>query len=233
MSYTKLHDVGGIQWPCTAAAPEGTERLYADAQFPSDPAVCETYGHDLAVGAPVGEQAYRALRPDGRALLKGIDYEPGYEQPDEAYPFRLTTGRTVYHWHTRTKTRRSRPLNDAAPAMWVEISAPDAAALGIAEGDIVRVSSRRGSVEAPARVSYIRPGVIFAPWHYGDDAGGGTGGGHTAANDLTLNAWDPVSKQPEFKLAAVRVERVAAGTGPAPAPTTTASAPVDPSVGRG
>jgi predicted molibdopterin-dependent oxidoreductase YjgC len=73
----------------------------------------------------------------------------------------------------------------------------------------------------PAR---LLTAAYFAPWHYGDDARDG----HTAANDLTLGAWDPVSKQPEFKVAAVSVERVAAGTGPAPAPTTTASAPVHP-----
>ena len=218
LSYARLHEVGGIQWPCTAGAPDGTERLYVDGVFPSDPDVCETYGHDLATGAPVGEVEYRARRPDGRALLKGVGYQPPFEEPDDRYPMRLTTGRTVYHWHTRTKTARSRPLNDAAPAMWVEISEPDADRLGIGEGDIVRVTSRRGSIQAPARISFLREGVVFAPWHFGDDA----------ANELTLGAWDPVSKQPEFKVAAVFVERIAAGTGPAPAPTNTASAPVRP-----
>ncbi|HEY1176390.1 MAG TPA: molybdopterin dinucleotide binding domain-containing protein [Phytomonospora sp.] len=98
-----------------------------------------------------------------------------------------------------------------------------AARLGVAEGDIVRVTSRRGSIEAPARISGVREGVVFAPWHYGDDDP--TAG--TAANGLTIGAWDPVSKQPEFKVAAVSVEHVRAGDGPAPAPTTTASAPAD------
>lgn len=218
LSYARLHEAGGIQWPCTPGAPEGTERLYGDGRFPSDPAICETFGHDLATGTPVGEVAYRALRPDGRALLKAVGYDPPFEEPDERYPFRLTTGRTVYHFHTRTKTARSRPLNEAAPTMWVEISAADASGLGIAEGDIVRVTSRRGSIQAPARIASLRAGVIFAPWHYGD----------VAANELTLGAWDPVSKQPEFKVAAVSVERIGPGTGPAPAPTTTASAPVHP-----
>ena len=100
--------------------------------------------------------------------------------------------------------------------MWVEISEADANRLGIAEGDMVRVTSRRGAIQAPARISRIREGMIFAPWHYGDDA----------ANELTLGAWDPVSKQPEFKVAAVSIERISAGTGPAPAPAATASAPV-------
>jgi anaerobic selenocysteine-containing dehydrogenase len=108
--------------------------------------------------------------------------------------------------------------------MWVEISAPDAGRLGIAEGDIVRVTSRRGSIEAPARISEVREGVVFAPWHYGDV--------DTAANELTITAWDPVSKQPEFKVAAVFVERLRPGDGPAPAPTNTASAPARQSASR-
>ncbi|MET7814019.1 nitrate reductase [Streptomyces sp. NPDC005395] len=220
LTYGKLHDVGGIQWPCTAQAPDGTERLYTDGVFNTDADMCETYGHDLATGAPVGETAYCARRVDGRAILKTTAYEHAFEEPDDTYPLRLTTGRTVYHWHTRTKTRRSRQLNDAAPSMWVELSEPDAERLGVAEGDLVRVTSRRGSIEAPARISHIREGVVFAPWHYGDST--------TAANELTLTGWDPVSKQPELKVAAVSVERIAAGDGPAPAPVHTASAPVRP-----
>jgi anaerobic selenocysteine-containing dehydrogenase len=162
-----------------------------------------------------GEKTGTATNVDRTVHL----FEQAVELPDDDYPLRLTTGRTVYHWHTRTKTKRAAPLQQAAPAMWVEMSAPDAARLGIDEGDIVRVSSRRGSIEAPARISYIREGVVFAPWHYGGSA-------DTAANELTLSAWDPVSKQPEFKVAAVSVQRVRAGDRPAPAPSTTASAPV-------
>lgn len=232
LSYALLHERGGVQWPCNPQAPDGTERLYTDARFPTTYEDCETFGHDLATGATVTETEFRALRPDGRAILKTAPYKPAYEPPDEHYPLRLTTGRTVYHWHTRTKTRRAPQLQDAAPAMWVEISEPDAARLGIAEGDIVRVTSRRGHIEAPASVSGVREGTVFAPWHYGnasDDGDTATGDGdavNTAANELTITAWDPVSKQPEFKVAAVRVERVRAGDGPAPAPTTTASAPV-------
>ena len=184
---------------------------------------CESYGHDLATGAAVTETQFRRRQPDGRAILKATAYEPAYELPDAEYPLRLTTGRTVYHWHTRTKTRRAPQLQQAAPAMWVEFSEPDAARLGIAEGDIVRVTSRRGSIEAPARISNVREGVVFAPWHYGNDDGDPV---NTAANVLTLSAWDPVSRQPEFKVAAVSIERVRAGHAPAPAPTTTASAPV-------
>lgn len=219
LSYPLLHDRGGIQWPCNPQAPDGTERLYTDARFPTTAEDCETFGHDLVTGTPVTPVEFRASAPGGRAILKAAPYEPAYELPDEDYPLRLTTGRTVYHWHTRTKTKRAAQLQQAAPAMWVEISQPDAARLGITEGDIVKVTSRRGSIEAPARISHVREGVVFAPWHYG--------GPGTAANELTLTAWDPVSKQPEFKVAAVSVRRVRAGNGPAPAPVTTASAPVD------
>ena len=218
LTYALLHDRGGIQWPCTVDAPEGTERLYVDARFPTSPDRCESYGHDLAAGAAVTETQFRARQPDGRAILKATAYEPAYELPDAEYPLRLTTGRTVYHWHTRTKTRRAPQLQRAAPAMWLEVSRQDADRFGIKEGDIVRATTRRGSIDAPARISNVREGVVFAPWHYGDDA----------ANDLTLAAWDPVSKQPEFKVAAVALERLRAGDGPAPAPTNTASAPAVP-----
>ncbi len=221
LTYAMLHERGGIQWPVTADAPEGTERLYADGQFATQVDFCETYGHDLATGVPVSRTEFLADRPDGRAVLKTVPYEPAYETPDEDYPLRLTTGRTVYHWHTRTKTQRAPELDSAAPAMWVELSEQDAADLGVAEGDWVRVTSRRGHIDAPARISNIRIGVVFAPWHYGQSP-------TTAANELTLTAWDPVSKQPEFKVAAVSVHRLRAGDGPAPAPTTTASAPVAP-----
>jgi anaerobic selenocysteine-containing dehydrogenase len=219
LTYSQLHERGGIQWPVTVEAPAGTERLYVDGRFHTEPADCETFGHDLATGAAVSETEFRARRPDGRAILKSVPYDSPYELPDDTYPLRLTTGRTVYHWHTRTKTRRARQLQDAAPAMWVEISEPDAGRLGVDEGDIVRVTSRRGSIEAPARISGVREGVVFAPWHYGAET-------DTAANELTINAWDPVSKQPEFKVAAVSVQRVLAGDGLAPAPSNTASAPV-------
>lgn len=221
LSYAQLHERGGVQWPVDPAHPEGTERLYTDGVFVTDLRRCETYGHDLATGTPVSPEAYRDAVPAGRAVLKATAYEPPYETTDERYPLRLTTGRTVYHWHTRTKTRRAPELQAAAPAVWVELSAADATRLGIAEGDVVRVTSRRGHLDAPARVSGVREGVVFVPWHYG-------GSPTTAANELTVTAWDPVSKQPEFKVAAVDVRRLRGGDGPAPAPTRTASAPLHP-----
>lgn len=94
----------------------------------------------------------------------------------------------------------------------------------------MRVESPHGHLEAPVRVGDVRPGTVFAPFHYGwfdggDASGRGPGAGHRAANELTPTEWDPVSKQPVFKTAAVRMSKVADGDGPSPAPTTTASRP--------
>jgi ferredoxin-nitrate reductase len=128
----------------------------------------------------------------------------------------LTTGRTVYHFHTRTRTGRAPELEAAAPDVWVELSASDAESLGVSPGDPVRVESERGSVEGPARITDIRPGSVFVPFHYGYwDEGAAAPNGATprAANEMTITAWDPVSKQPLFKVAAVRVSRVAAPEG--------------------
>jgi anaerobic selenocysteine-containing dehydrogenase len=226
ITYDRLRGGSGIPWPCNEDHPEGTDRLYGDGVFPTDPDYCESYGHDLLTGATVGAQAFRAQELGGRAQLKAAPFHPPHEEPDEDHPLRYTTGRTAYHFHTRTKTGRSRLLTNAAPRAWVELSREDADRLGISEGDLVRVTSRRGRIEVPARVSGIAPGTVFAPFHYGYWETGGTPGPHpTAANELTLTEWDPVSKQPMFKNAAVAVEKIGDATGPAPAPTTTASRP--------
>ncbi|WIM93077.1 molybdopterin oxidoreductase family protein [Actinoplanes oblitus] len=203
LTYAKLRGPTGIRWPVTEAAPDGTERLYTDAVFPSATEYCETYGHDLLTGAAVTQQEHRALRPDGRAFLKGADYTPAHEPTSEEYPLLYTTGRTVHQFHTRTKTGRAEPLRRAAPDMWVELSPADAERLGIAEGDMVRVESPRGSIEAPARIGRVKEGAVFAPFHYG--------GEDRQANELTMTVWDPVSKQPCFKTAACRVSKVRAG----------------------
>jgi len=207
MSYERLRH-GPIQWPCNAENPEGTERLYVDGVFSTDPDYAETFGHDLATGAVQSEEEYRAKEPAGRAFLHAADYEPSPEVTSEEYPLLLTTGRTVYQFHTRTKTARAPQLNDAAADVWLEIGPDDAADLRIGEGDMVRVSSPRGEVFAPARINGIRSGQVFLPFHYGSwDREGET---DRTANNLTVTAWDPVSKQPVFKVTAVRVERVGA-----------------------
>jgi anaerobic selenocysteine-containing dehydrogenase len=211
ITYEKLRGGSGIQWPCTRQAPDGTERLYVDGRFNTDPDYCETYGQDLATGAEFSPDEYRAKQPAGRAFLHATDYQPSPEVPDDEHPLLLTTGRTVHQFHTRTKTGRAPQLNAAAPQPWVEINPADARTYGIGEGDLVRVSSARGSVEVPARITDVRPGVVFIPFHYGyfdlppDDRP------PRAANELTITAWDPVSKQPIYKVAAVSVARVEEG----------------------
>ena len=211
LSYEKLRGGSGIQWPCNEAAPDGTERLYEDLSFPTIPEVCEDFGHDLQTGATFTEADFKALAPHGRAILKAAEWTPPHEWAREEYPFDLTTGRTVYHFHTRTKTGRAPELQSAAPDAWVELNPADAERLGVQEGDPVRVTSPRGSVEAPARLQDLREGVVFVPFHYGywdvTDAAGPNGSRPRAANELTMTIWDPVSKQPQLKTAAVKVEK--------------------------
>ena len=230
LSYDKLRGGSGIQWPCTEDAPDGTERLYTDHTFNTHSDYCEDYGHDLLTGATQERKDHADLRAEGRAILKAGHFLPPHEPPDDDYPMLFTTGRTAYHWHTRTKTGRVRQLDGAAPDVWIELSPADAERLEIAEGDFVRVESPRGRLEAKARLSGIREGVVFAPFHYGywdEPRSAQPNGRPRAANELTITDWDPVSKQPLFKLAAVRLRKLADGDGsPAPAPTTTASEPV-------
>ncbi|MDW5328879.1 nitrate reductase [Plantactinospora sp. KLBMP9567] len=232
LSYAKLRGGSGIQWPCDAEHPDGTERLYADGRFWAGPDYCESYGRDLVTGAPLEPTEYKAMNPAGKAIIKAAEYLPPHEMPREEYPFQLITGRTLYHFHTRTKTGRAPQLQAAAPEVWVEMAATDAADRGYAEGDLLEVTTPRGSVRARLRVSGIRPGVLFLPFHYGYwDAPGGSGPDGReqgrAANELTITDWDPVSKQPLFKSAVAQVSRVGSGDGaPAGAPTTTGSRPV-------
>jgi ferredoxin-nitrate reductase len=210
MTYAKLHDSAAIQWPCTDDAPGGIERLYTDGVFNTDPDYCEDYGHDLKTGAAQTEQDARAKQPNGRAFLHAAEYEPPPEAPDDERPMLLTTGRTVYHFHTRTKTGRAPELEAAAPEVWAELSPADARRIGVSDGDTVRIASARGELRAPVRIGRIRDGLIFVPFHYGywdRDAAGPDGDGGRAANELTLTAWDPVSKQPQFKVAAVSVTK--------------------------
>ncbi|MGY1638533.1 molybdopterin oxidoreductase family protein [Geodermatophilus sp. SYSU D00742] len=230
LSYDKLRGGSGIQWPCNDEHPDGTERIYVDGQFWAEPSYCESYGRDLVTGAPLDETEYKALNPTGKAVLKAAEYLPPHELPSEQFPFQLVTGRTLYHFHTRTKTGRAPQLQAAAPEVWVELSASDAADRGWAEGDLLEVATPRGRVEGRLRISGIRPGVVFLPFHYGywDEPGGHEPAGDRgrAANELTLTDWDACSKQPIFKTAAAAVTRLAEATGPAPAPTTTGSRPV-------
>ena len=214
LTYDKLRGESGVQWPCNDDAPDGTERLYTDSRFRAHPDECENYGRDLVTGAPKTAQEYTASNPEGRAMLKGAPYLPAHERPDDDHPLHLITGRTLYHFHTRTKTGRAPELDAAAPEVWVEVSSGDAAAAGLTAGDYAEISTPRGRVRATVRITDIRDGVLFLPFHYGYwDTPTGAGPAHDAAgraaNELTLTDWDPVSKQPIFKTAAARIVRVA------------------------
>ena len=213
LTYDKLRGSSGVQWPCNEDNPDGTERLYTDGTFWAAPDYCENYGRDLITGAPKDATEYTASNPEGKAMLKGAEYIPAHEQTDEKYPLQLITGRTIYHFHTRTKTGRAPELQAAAPEVWVEMSAADAAAAGVTEGDLAEIATPRGHVQAAVRVTGIRPGVVFLPFHYGywdtpDRSGPGDATPGRAANELTPTDWDPASKQPLFKTAAARVRRV-------------------------
>jgi len=160
---------GGLQWPCPTDGHPGT-------------CILHTRGF---------------VRGKGRFMP--LKYTPPGETPDEQYPLILTTGRSLYHFHTGTMTRKVAGLSVIEPGGVVEVSPEDASRLGLAQGDRVKISSRRGEVVAPAKVTHAVPvGVVYMDFHFAE----------SAANILTNPVLDPVSKIPEFKVAAVRVERV-------------------------
>ena len=134
--------------------------------------------------------------PRGRGKFHPLEYIPVVEMPDEQYPFILTTGRVLEHWHGGSLTRNSK-LDDLYPEALVEIHPTDAARIGVKETDVVRVSSRRGTIVLRAKVSYkTTMGVVFIPFHFRE----------AAANLLTIDALDPLAKIPEYKACAVRVD---------------------------
>lgn len=242
LSYDKLRGASGIPWPCTHERPHGTERLYTDHEFNTRTDYCEDFGHDLITGALYERKDHANLNPAGRAILKSAHYVPPHESPGGEYPLGLNTGRTVYHWHTRTKTGRAPQLDGAAPDVWVEVSPADAGRFGVAEGDAVRVETPRGHMDGQARITGNRDGTVFVPFHYGywdtRDADGADTTGEAdenprAANELTITEWDPVSKQPLFKVAAARIRKLADARSPAPAPTTAAAEPYDDTAATG
>jgi assimilatory nitrate reductase catalytic subunit len=172
ITWEKIERQQGVFWPCPTEDHPGTPRLFTDR-----------FGH-----------------PDGKARMFPIAYRPPAEEPGGDYPFRLTTGRVVYHYLSGNQTRRLGFLNAQAPEPWVELHPQAAERLGIADGEVVRVRTPRGRMEVKAVVApTIRPDTLFIPYHYGH---------RLAANQLTNPAVDPVVKIPEYKVCAATVERL-------------------------
>jgi formate dehydrogenase alpha subunit len=160
---------GSLQWPCPTPEHPGTPILHT-----------VTFSR-------------------GKGKFFPLTYRPPAEVADNDYPLILTTERSLYHYHTGTMTRKAAGLNILRPSEVVEINPKDAAALGIAEGEVVRVTSRRGELTVKAKVTEASPiGVISMSFHFAE----------TPTNVLTNPAMDPVSKMPELKVAAVRVTKI-------------------------
>jgi len=135
---------------------------------------------------------------DGLAHLVPAEWLPAKELPSEEYPFILNTGRLLEHWHTGSMTRRSYALDAIQPEPYVFLNPDDAQTMGVGDGDFVRISSRRGTIETRARLSHRdTPGTCFMPFHFRE----------AAANLLTIDEVDPMGKIPEFKFCAVKIER--------------------------
>jgi anaerobic selenocysteine-containing dehydrogenase len=142
--------------------------------------------------------------PSGKARLLAVEHAEPFEGPDANYPLVLTTGRSKFHWHTMTRTGKNSALRKSAPEPVLEINRRDAGNHGIQDADFVEIISRRGKVMAQCRVTEeIARGTCFLPFHWGRD-----GGFFKAANNLTVSARDPLSRQPELKACAVRVRKV-------------------------
>ena len=153
-------------------------------------------------GTPRLFEGGRFHHPDGRARFHAVEYRPPAEDVDPEYPIILTTGRVVSQFLSGTQTRRIGPLVDQYPEPKVELHPKLAGRLGVCDGDRVRVSSRRGHLDLAAHVvATIRPDTVFIPYHWP---------GERSANRLTLRAYDPIAGIPEFKVAAVRIERLPA-----------------------
>jgi assimilatory nitrate reductase catalytic subunit len=170
-TWERIVDEMGLFWPIPEEGHPGTPRLYEGGRF---------------------------YHPDGRAKFHAVPYRPPGEEVDAEYPVWLTTGRVVSQYLSGTQTRRIGGLVEQYPDPLCEMHPVLAERIGVADGDLVRVTSRRGSITLPAHVvATIRPDTVFIPYHWP---------GAQAANQLTKRIVDPLSKMPEFKVAAVSVE---------------------------
>ena len=181
-TWPRIEDEMGLFWPVPEIGHPGTPRLYEGGTF---------------------------FHPDGRARFHGVPFKESAEVVDDEYPVWLTTGRVVSQYLSGTQTRRIAALVAQYPEPLCEMHPRLAARVGVDDGDLVTVSSRRGEITLPASVvTTIRPDTVFIPYHWP---------GAKAANVLTNRAVDPLSKMPEFKVAAVRV--TPAGDGKTEGPT--------------
>jgi formate dehydrogenase alpha subunit len=173
ITYQRLEREGGVHWPCPSLDHPGTPYLFE---------------HDF---------------PRGRGKFWALTYGTESELPDDDYPYHLTTGRVLFHWHGGTMTRRSK-LDDIFPEPILEMHPDDAHALGLISGDWVEVESRRGAVICRVMATGRSPvGTVFLPFHFVE----------AAANLLTYEKTDPRAKIPDFKMAAVRLRKVDAPLG--------------------
>ncbi|WP_442812286.1 molybdopterin-dependent oxidoreductase [Streptomyces sp. NBC_00243] len=216
VTYERLRSTP-VQWP--AASTDGPDRnpiRYVDVDVDVD-------GSDggRGFGGPVFPTA------SGRAVFYARPHIPAAEMPDDDYPYVLNTGRLQHQWHTLTKTGKVAKLNRLDPGPFVELHPGDAAALGITDGDSVEVASRRGRAVLPAVVTdRVRPGCCFAPFHWND-----LFGEYLSVNAVTSDAVDPLSFQPEFKVCAVSLTKVAAPVSVVAPAAVAAPQPAAPSAG--
>ncbi len=169
ISHERLEREGGLQWPCPSPDHPGTPYLHS--------------------------QNFTR----GKGLFNVVEYTPAAEQTDPEYPLVLTTGRNLYHYHTGTMTHRSKGIEAQSPEELAQVSFEDAARLGIRDGDVVKLCSRRGELETRVRVTdMVPPGVVFMTFHHAS----------APVNILTNDQVDPVAKIPELKVCAVKMEKV-------------------------
>jgi predicted molibdopterin-dependent oxidoreductase YjgC len=158
-----------LQWPCPTEEHPGTQFLHR-----------EKFSRGLGVLTP-------------------IEYTPPAEETDAEYPLIMTTGRLLDHFHTGTMSRNSKVLNENVPEGFIELNPNDAQNYNIQDGEVVSVSSRRGSIRVKTKVTEkTKPNVVFFPWHFFE----------AAANKLTIDALDPVCKIPEYKVCSCKIEKV-------------------------
>jgi len=170
ITYERLENtIGGIHWPCPSEEHPGTPTMFLQ----------------------------KFNTPDGLGHFQAIEYKPPAEVPDDQYPYVLTTGRSIFHYHTGSMTRRTPKLIDEVPRGFVEVNPDDASRAGVKSKDVVTLETRRGRIEAEVKVTdAVQPGLLFVPFHFPS----------SCANVLTISALDPSAKCAETKVCAVKMK---------------------------